>query len=145
MSLSVGESGLGKSMFLRDLVRRASQTVVFLPATRCAQGVLDAIRARWKARPDPEYLRKLIYAGAIDSAIDGLNEVSADTRARVVEFAETRIAPHSENREASCVACVIAAWGDETAWRRRHLRYNPRATSLDRRRDRKEHLGEEQS
>ena len=47
-------------------------------------------RARWKARPDPEYLCKLIYAGAIDSAIDGLNEVSADTRARVVEFAETQ-------------------------------------------------------
>ena len=91
MSLSVGESGLGKSMFLRDLVRRASQTVVFLPATRCAQGVLDAIQGKLEGPArDPEYLRKLIYAGAIDSAIDGLNEVSTDTRARVVEFAETQ-------------------------------------------------------
>ena len=70
-------------MFLRDLVRRASQTVVFLPATRCAQGVLDAIQGKLEGPArDPEYLHKL--------AIDGLNEVSTDTRARVVEFAETR-------------------------------------------------------
>ena len=85
-----GESGLGKSMFLRDLVRRAPQIVVFLPATRCAQGVLEAIQGKLEGPArDPEYLRKLIYAGAIDIAIDGLNEVSADTRARVVQFAES--------------------------------------------------------
>jgi hypothetical protein len=85
-----GESGFGKSMFLRDLVRRAPQIVVFLPATKCAQGVLEAIQAKLEGPArDPEYLRKLIYAGAIDIAIDGLNEVSAETRARAVQFAES--------------------------------------------------------
>ena len=37
---------------------------------------------------DPKFLRDLIYSGALDICIDGLNEVSADTRATITEFVE---------------------------------------------------------
>ena len=38
---------------------------------------------------DPKFLRNLIYSGAIDICIDGLNEVTADTRAKITEFVES--------------------------------------------------------
>ena len=83
-----GESGLGKSMFLRHLVRDYQHLVVFLNASDCDLGVLEAIQAKLEGPArDPDYLRKLIYAGAIDVVIDGLNEVSASTQAGIVEFA----------------------------------------------------------
>jgi hypothetical protein len=46
--------------------------------------------------------------------------------------------------DAARSACVIAARRDLTAWRTRHLRYNPRATPLDRRLDRNQLFREEQ-
>ena len=82
-----GESGLGKSMFLRHLVRDYQRLVVFLRAGDCSSGVLEAVQAKLEGPArDADYLRKLVYAGAIDVVIDGLNEVSADTRATIVEF-----------------------------------------------------------
>jgi hypothetical protein len=51
---------------------------------------MEAIQARLHGpAKDPGYLRKLVYAGAIDVVVDGLNEVSAQTQARIVEFAGT--------------------------------------------------------
>ena len=83
-----GESGLGKSMFLRHLVRDYRGLVIFLRAVDCVDGVLEATQAKLHGPArDPVYLEKLIYAGAIDVVIDGLNEVSAGTRAGIVEFA----------------------------------------------------------
>ncbi len=84
-----GESGLGKTMFLRYLAQRSKRVVVYLPAKRCADGVLEAIQAKLHGpAKDPKFLRNLIYVGAIDICIDGLNEVSPDTRAQVTMFAE---------------------------------------------------------
>ncbi len=84
-----GESGIGKTMFLRSLVKRARRVVVYLPAKKCAGGVLEAIQAKLHGpAQDPAFLRNLIYSGALDICIDGLNEVSADARAKITEFVE---------------------------------------------------------
>ncbi|MGJ3253795.1 MAG: HEAT repeat domain-containing protein [Elainellaceae cyanobacterium] len=103
-----GESGLGKTMFLRHLILRSLQQpskktvwnklrdviqptpiIVFLPADRCAEGVEKAIQAKLHGlAKDPAFLRNLIYSGAIDICIDGLNEVTADTRSTITRFVE---------------------------------------------------------
>lgn len=85
-----GRSGSGKSMFLRHLVERSSRIVVFLPARKCETGVIEAIQAKLHGQAqDAEFLKNLIYSGAIDICIDGLNEVSADTRAKISQFVES--------------------------------------------------------
>ena len=89
-SVLEGSSGLGKTMFLRQLVRRSQRVVVYLPAEKCTKGVIEAIQAKLHGEviKDSVFLQNLIYSGAIDVCIDGLNEVSADTRAKIVEFTE---------------------------------------------------------
>ncbi len=88
-----GESGLGKTMFIRHLLANSPRIIVYLPATKCENGVLAAIQAKLEGPArDPKFLRSLVYAGAIDVVIDGLNEVAADVHARIVEFADTHFA-----------------------------------------------------
>jgi HEAT repeat protein len=85
----VGASGLGKSMFLKYLVQRTKRLAVYLPAERCKGGVIEAIQAKLQGTAgDTTFLRSIIYSGALDIYIDGLNEVTADTRARIVQFVE---------------------------------------------------------
>ncbi len=85
-----GSSGLGKSLFLRHLVQRSRRIVVFLPARKCENGVIEAIQAKLHGQAqDADFLKNLIYSGAIDICIDGLNEVSADTRAKISQFVES--------------------------------------------------------
>lgn len=85
-----GESGLGKTMALKQLVRRSHRLVVYLSARKCVNGVIEAIRDRLHGpAQDTEFLQSLIYCGAIDICIDGLNEVTPDTRAKITLFAET--------------------------------------------------------
>jgi hypothetical protein len=85
-----GESGLGKSMFLRWLVKHSQRIVVFLRADRCTNGVMEAIQSKLQGDvpKDPNFLRNLIYSGTLDICIDGLNEVSAATRAKITGFME---------------------------------------------------------
>ena len=85
-----GESGLGKTWFLRRLVRDSQDTLtVFLRASRCHNGVINAIQDKLEgSAKDSEYLARIIYGGKINIIIDGLNEVSAVTRAHVTIFAE---------------------------------------------------------
>jgi hypothetical protein len=88
-----GESGLGKTMYLRQLVQTSQQTsrrnTVYLTAQRCEIGVLEAIQAKLEGNAkDPNFLQSLIYCGALDICIDGLNEVSPDTRAKITQFLE---------------------------------------------------------
>ena len=84
-----GDSGLGKSMFLRHLVANSQQIIVYLPAQKCNQGVIEAIQAKLHGQAqDAAFLKNLIYSGAIDICIDGLNEVTADTRAKITHFVE---------------------------------------------------------
>ncbi len=85
-----GESGLGKSMFLRHLANNSQRLFVYLPAQKCDKGVLEAIYAKLRGQvDDTKFLKNLIYNRALDICIDGLNEVTADTRAKVSQFAES--------------------------------------------------------
>ncbi|MEO1068460.1 MAG: hypothetical protein AAFW95_04985, partial [Cyanobacteria bacterium J06638_6] len=85
-----GESGLGKTMAVKQLVNRTRHIAVYLPARRCVGGVIEAIQDRLHGpTQDTEFLQSLIYSGAIDICIDGLNEVTPDTRAKISLFAET--------------------------------------------------------
>jgi hypothetical protein len=82
-----GESGLGKSVFLRRLVRASKRPTIYLPAERCAPGVLTAIQQKLQGfARDEAFLATLIYTGGIDLCIDGLNEVTPETRAAITQF-----------------------------------------------------------
>ena len=85
-----GESGLGKSMFLRNLAASSSRITVYLQAQKCATGVIEAIKDKLHGyvKEDPNFLVSLIYSGAVDICIDGLNEVTPDTRAKIANFVE---------------------------------------------------------
>jgi HEAT repeat protein len=86
-----GDSGLGKTMFLRHLLQQSDRIVVYLPAPKCAEGAIEAIQRKLHGDEikDPKFLQSLIYSGAIDICIDGLNEVSPDTRAKISQFVES--------------------------------------------------------
>jgi HEAT repeat protein len=85
-----GDSGLGKSMFLRHLVKNSQRILVYLPAQKCHKGVIEAIQDKLHGQAqDAGFLKNLIYSGAIDICIDGLNEVTAETRAKIVQFVES--------------------------------------------------------
>ena len=85
-----GDSGLGKSMFLRCLVKTSKRIIVYLPARKCEKGVIKAIQNKLHGQAqDAQFLKNLIYSGAIDICIDGLNEVTADTRAQIRQFVES--------------------------------------------------------
>ncbi|WP_293076001.1 HEAT repeat domain-containing protein, partial [Moorena sp. SIO3H5] len=91
----VGESGLGKSMFLRNLVKTSGRLAVYLPASECAGGVVEAIQAKLPiAAHDPLFLQSLINYNTLDICIDGLNEVSPDTRATINTFVEHHVQGH---------------------------------------------------
>jgi HEAT repeat protein len=84
-----GPSGLGKSTLLRHLAIASRKTVVLLRATDCVEGVEDAIRRKLKGiASDVNFLRSLVHVGALDVLIDGINEASPDTRARISRFIE---------------------------------------------------------
>ncbi|OEU70510.1 MAG: hypothetical protein BA863_04470 [Desulfovibrio sp. S3730MH75] len=86
----VGESGLGKSMFIRHLLKTSRRVGIYLPAEKCSDGVMEAIQAKLLGvAKDTKFLRNLIFSGAIDICIDGLNEVSAETRVNMTQFVET--------------------------------------------------------
>ena len=82
-------SGLGKTTLLRHLAlhSRQYQPAVLLRAVDCNEGVLPAIQKRLQGHArDEQYLRDLVYVGALDIFIDGLNEAPPDTRARIAQF-----------------------------------------------------------
>ena len=92
--LLIGESGLGKTMYLRKLASdyaSSQQTIaVYLRAASCQDGVVQAIKDKVKGiARDTDFLEPLIYIGAIDIFIDGLNEVSPDIRSSIRQFLES--------------------------------------------------------
>ena len=90
-----GESGLGKSMFLRHWAKTRKNLVVYLPASKCAQGAIAAIQSKIPiSQTDPKFLKKLIYNNALEICIDGLNEVTPDTRTKISYFVESHFRGH---------------------------------------------------
>jgi hypothetical protein len=89
-TLLIGASGLGKSSFLRNSLSLKSQRsdfAVYLPASRCAGGVEQAIAARVQLfSQDLDLLHSLIYAGRLEVYIDGYNEVDPNTQEEIASF-----------------------------------------------------------
>jgi HEAT repeat protein len=85
--LLIGESGLGKSTFLRVLAGRERRSITYLHARSCDKGVESAIVERVSGFESSEFFKGLVYAGDLAVVIDGLNEVSADVRAQIIAFA----------------------------------------------------------
>jgi HEAT repeat protein len=84
-----GESGLGKSLYLRRMLDQSKGARVYLRAEQCSCGVIDAIAAKAHGLAgDKQLVQALIYVGALEVYIDGLNEASVDTRAKVALFLE---------------------------------------------------------
>lgn len=79
-----GDSGFGKSMFARRLVKTSRKPTVFLRASDCSKGPNAAIREKLHGlAEDEKFLNQLIYIGALDICIDGLNEAPPDTRSKI--------------------------------------------------------------
>ncbi|NET28332.1 sister chromatid cohesion protein PDS5 [Okeania sp. SIO1I7] len=90
-----GESGLGKSMFLRYWAKTCKNLVVYLPASKCSQGAIAAIQAKIPiSQTDGKFLENLIYNNALEICIDGLNEVTPDTRTKISYFVERHFRGH---------------------------------------------------
>jgi hypothetical protein len=82
-----GDAGLGKTSILRWIAANASRPVAFLPARDCAAGVDTAIARLIHDVQETGFVRSMVHAGTLTVMIDGLNEVSADTREKISSFA----------------------------------------------------------
>ena len=83
-----GDAGLGKTCALRWYAANASRPVAFLSAGDCASGVDTAIARLIHDVQETGFVRSMVYAGALVVIVDGLNEVSADTREKINSFAK---------------------------------------------------------
>ena len=82
-----GESGLGKSIFLRRLVNKSVRATAYFPAENCDHGVFELIQLKLKGKAgDEAFLRSIIWSGGLSIVIDGLNEVTVETREKIRRF-----------------------------------------------------------
>jgi energy-coupling factor transporter ATP-binding protein EcfA2 len=90
-----GESGLGKTTFLKyltDLSQREGRVVAFLEARDCNRGVYEALASLVEGPvKEMSYLRTLVHTRDMAVIIDGMNEVSEETRALISEFTKGHI------------------------------------------------------
>ncbi|RSL16922.1 hypothetical protein EDE15_2449 [Edaphobacter aggregans] len=88
-SILESESGLGKSIFLRRLVSMSKRTNAYLAAENCDRGVFELIQLKLKGKASDEtFLRSIIWAGGLSIVIDGLNEVTVETREKIRRFVD---------------------------------------------------------
>lgn len=82
-----GESGVGKTMFARYLMKYATRATVYLPAEKCAEGIVSAIQPKLRGEAqDVYFLKELVRAGALDLCVDGLDALSAQHQVQVTRF-----------------------------------------------------------
>jgi HEAT repeat protein len=81
------DSGLGKTSLLREIAAKATRPVAFLHARDCAEGVDVAISRIIRDVQEIGFVRSLVHTRALMVIVDGLNEVSADTREKIGTFA----------------------------------------------------------
>ena len=83
----IGRSGTGKTHFVRYLLATRRRLSVFLPAGWCEKGVVEAIVGLLPPHVnDQKLIDRMIYSGAIDVYVDGLNEAGSDVRGEVNAF-----------------------------------------------------------
>jgi hypothetical protein len=82
-----GDSGLGKTSLLRAIAASTARPVAFLHARDCAEGVDVAISRIIHDVQEIGFVRSLVHTRALMVIVDGLNEVSADTREKIGAFA----------------------------------------------------------
>lgn len=82
-----GEAGLGKTTFVRYLLKQCRRPVAYLPAAKCTDGVAAAVLMKLQGEcHDEAFVRALLCEGAVDLCVDGLDTVSAKNRARLYHF-----------------------------------------------------------
>ncbi|WP_158554678.1 HEAT repeat domain-containing protein [Methylovirgula sp. 4M-Z18] len=81
------DSGLGKTSLLRTMAAQTSRPVAFLHARDCADGVDAAICHIIQNVQETGFIRGLVHTRSLFVIVDGLNEVSADTREKIGAFA----------------------------------------------------------
>ncbi|MGD1699777.1 NACHT domain-containing protein [Dapis sp. BLCC M229] len=82
-------------MFLRYWAKTCKNLLVYLPASKCAEGAIAAIQAKIPiSQTDRKFLENLIYNNALEICIDGLNEVTPDTRTKISYFVERHFRGH---------------------------------------------------
>ena len=87
-----GESGLGKTMLMRNLINRSKAITAFLPAARCVEGIIPAVQQKLPLlEQDTPFLERLIYVGSVNLFIDGINEISAQACAKLSDEIERYI------------------------------------------------------
>ena len=73
-------------MFARYLMKHTTRITVYLPAEKCTGGVIEAIRPKLRGEvKDVEFLKRLVYNGAIDLCIDGLHNVNQN-HVKMIQF-----------------------------------------------------------
>lgn len=86
-TLLIGASGAGKTRCVQAHALRASPLCVYLRASECGNGVIEAIAIRLPSGPTAAYiLRRCISSGLLPVVIDGVNEVEPDVRAAIGTF-----------------------------------------------------------
>lgn len=86
-----GASGLGKTHVLKALLersRKAGRTCLFVRAAECNAGVLKEIEDRLALEHSSGFVRSMIYRGAIELFLDGLNEAQPSGVAEIAQFCE---------------------------------------------------------
>lgn len=84
-----GESGVGKSQVLRALVARARaqrRTCLLLRAAECGGGVVESIERALALGHADGFVDSLLYGGAVELFLDGLNEAPPATVAEITSF-----------------------------------------------------------
>lgn len=82
-----GESGVGKSMFMRHLAKYSKRNIVYLSGIKCDKGVMEAIQEKLPiSNQDPKLLQNLIKNRALDIYIDGFSEMKPHIRVNIASF-----------------------------------------------------------
>jgi hypothetical protein len=82
-----GESGSGKTTFLRHLADGATAPLVFIRARDCEHSVIDAIAAKLRDAPNTRpLLDSFVQQGVVQVCIDALDEAPPSTQKIVKDF-----------------------------------------------------------
>ncbi|WP_319523430.1 HEAT repeat domain-containing protein [uncultured Desulfosarcina sp.] len=86
----IGDSGTGKTTFLRYQINNNSNLRAFLLAIDCKEGIVEGICNKLQGfLSDKKFIKSLIYSGFITIYIDGLNDVDKSTRKLITRFLNT--------------------------------------------------------